>query len=246
MKNRNLFTLIELLVVIAIIAILAGMLLPALNNARERARTAKCVSNQKQLMQGIMMYQEDFDGYIYYPTAGVPTWIGVLAGLKDGYTVYVTAASTLCPSVKNVKDRSTHPFGSGQNNNTYGISAFYNGEEMNPNRIKRLGNVGLVKGTGYAALRPRDLYNPSEMFIIADSGRFTSGDNYLSSAYFWYSSNTTAHKNAQMAIWRLHNNRANIGFYDGHVQGMTDKEMFNTRYKAEFSYDKNAVLTIHE
>ena len=80
------FTLIELLVVIAIIAILAAILLPALNSARERGRTASCVNNLKQM--GVMMhaYADAHDGFFPpYTDANNQGWDQVCSEYLKAY-----------------------------------------------------------------------------------------------------------------------------------------------------------------
>ena len=146
MKNRNLksrrckmvigirkkgFTLIELLVVIAIIAILAAMLLPVLTRARENARRGVCMSNLKQLGTALIMYTNDWGGWLptyttwgYFLTDDNSGW-GLLWNQKyiPGGKNASTCRAFYCPTNKEFKFGQTDASLSGRS------SYFYNPRE---------------------------------------------------------------------------------------------------------------------
>jgi prepilin-type N-terminal cleavage/methylation domain-containing protein/prepilin-type processing-associated H-X9-DG protein len=105
-QTRRSFTLIELLVVVAIIAILAALLLPALKQAKERAKLAACAGNIRQVSVGVLMLAEDNDRWIDAAHIGTDYWTSAIASyigndLASALQVsYATKGSKLCPSFR--------------------------------------------------------------------------------------------------------------------------------------------------
>ena len=143
------FTLIELLVVIAIIAILAGMLLPALNMARERGRSSVCKSNIKQLSVIMFMYADDHNGVFAprnKPSNKSNTWLKVWKANK-----YLTNVKYVkCPSNTNpdIKPSMT----SSNNDSCYGVSCRWD------------------------AINLSQLVNPSKQIMFAESTKYYAPD----------------------------------------------------------------------
>ena len=131
------FTLIELLVVIAIIAILAAILLPALNSARERGRSANCISNLKQLGNAVMFYSEANDDYLPHSQFDSNnTWHYQLEKIVyPGQTGYQGGGVFVCPSFPfsgNVPDGKPAARTYGYNSSCYQL----NGHRANNGTIR--------------------------------------------------------------------------------------------------------------
>lgn len=136
MKKGAAFTVVELLIVIAIIGILAGLLLPALNQAKEKAKRTACVSNLKQVNLATRLYADDNGESLPVLPSPSPYPNGVGAYYKQlvkGYLGLTGPASPnekifVCPVDRTVYSQASHAFS----------SYTFNGYEVGPNAIPRI------------------------------------------------------------------------------------------------------------
>ena len=226
------FTLIELLVVIAIIAILAAILLPALNSARERGRTASCINNLKQLSMIYFSYADNNDGWIL-PAC---TTVGSTNGAWSAHV----AAALYGVSYTDITAGQIGQYKENSGNNVEVFTCPSESCEIGISNKFRFGHYGVNANlAGYAGNTSRAPRREST--VTQASAAVTLADHTLKTDHSFTSLNTgldgiaydtaglrhggsvTTKETTDYKYYHL-GKQVNFAYYDGHVQAVTRDE----------------------